>query len=207
MDAIGPRAAPAVGSEMMKKLSLFLVGMLFLGVPLMLHGTDAAASDILRFDRMAGVPDQEFPIRGVNGGGAPWVVDVATGSLSQDGELEITVRGLVLETTGVNPSTNFSGVVSCLDGLGAEVNVSTAPVPTDEAGNADIEETLELPNPCWAPVVLVVGDSSNWFAATGGGPDADAVDAGAPAEGAADENPAVEDMGAIEAPAVDDVLQ
>jgi hypothetical protein len=186
---------------MMKRLRIFLIGMLFLGIPLMLNAPGAAAGDILAFDRMAGVPEDEFAIRGINGGGAPWVVDVATGSLSEDGDLEITVRGLVLRDTGLNPSAAFTGIVSCLEGLGVETNVSTAPFPTDEAGDADIKETLILPNPCFAPMVFVVGNSGNWFAVTGGGPDADRADVDA---GLAD--PAA-DPAVIEEPVVDDALQ
>jgi len=153
------------------KRAKIMTGMLFLGILLIIYGTPALAGDILRFDMMAGVPEDEFAIRGINGGGAPWVVDLARGSLSEDGDLEISVRGLVLLRTGANPSATFSGVVSCLADGGAIVNVSTAEVPADLDGNADIKEKLLLPDPCFAPVAFVVGASGNWFAVTGGGPD------------------------------------
>jgi hypothetical protein len=153
-----------------------MTGMLLLGIVLMIYGTPAVAGDILQFDMMAGVPDDEFAIRDIGGGGAPWVVDVATGSLSEDGDLEITVRGLVLLSDGTNPSATFRGVVSCLADGGAIVNVSTAAVDTDLEGDADIREKLILPNPCFAPVVLVVGTSGNWFAVTGGGPKPEEAD-------------------------------
>jgi hypothetical protein len=153
-----------------------MTGMLLLGIVLMIYGTPAVAGDILEFDMMAGVPEDEFAIRDINGGGAPWVVDVAKGSLSEDGDLEITVRGLVLLRTGLNPSETFSGVVSCIVNGDVFANISTAPVLTGPEGDADIEEKLILPNPCFAPIVLVVGASGNWFAVTGGGPEEELVE-------------------------------
>ena len=165
----------------MKSMKMFLIGMLFLGIPLMLYGTPAVASDILEFDMMAAVPENAFTIRGIDGGGAAWVVDDADGSLSDDGELEISVRGLVLadETADPrNPRDFFRGVVSCLTAVGGEatpVNVSTADFPATDDGDADIEEVLRLPDPCFAPIVFVVGggegQTNPWFAVTGGGPE------------------------------------
>jgi hypothetical protein len=148
-----------------------LIGMLFAAIPFLWTGAIASAADILEFDTMAGVPEDEFMIRGINGGGSPWVVDVAKGSVGEDGRLQITVRGLVLATSGENPSATFRGVVSCIDGFGAEVNVHTAEVSTGLEGDADIDEMLILPKPCFAPVAFVVGASGNWFAVSGGGAD------------------------------------
>jgi hypothetical protein len=159
-----------------------MTGMLLLGIVLMIYGTPAVAGDILQFDMMAGVPDDEFAIRGINGGGAPWVVDVAKGSLSEDGDLEITVRSLVLVRNGLNPSASFSGVVSCMVNGDIFANVSTAEVLTGPEGDADIRERLSLPNPCFAPIVLVVGASGNWFAVTGGGPEPEEADVDVEAE-------------------------
>jgi len=157
----------------MKSVRTLLIGMLFLGITFMLYSAPAVAGDnILEFDTMATVPENEFAIRGIDGGGAPWVVDVAKGRLRDDGFLRIKVRGLVLSGTGLNPSDTFSGVVSCMDSTGATVNTSTAAFPAPD-GNAVIKELLLLPNPCFAPIILVVGDSGNWFAVTGGGPEAD----------------------------------
>jgi hypothetical protein len=148
-----------------------LIGMMFTVIPFLWAGANASAADILNFDTMAGVPEVGFAIRGISGGGSPWVVDVANGKVGEDGRLQITVRGLVLATSGENPSATFSGVVSCIDGFGAEVNVSTAEVSTGPEGDADIDEMLALPKPCFAPMALVVGASGNWFAVSGGGSD------------------------------------
>lgn len=114
------------------------------------------------------------PIRGINGGGVPWVLTSAGGELSPDGHLEITVRGLVLASTGSNPVAAFRGLVSCLDATAGTVNVLTDPFPattgpaTAGGGNADIEATVVLPDPCIAPLVFVTSGGGSWFASTGG---------------------------------------
>jgi hypothetical protein len=66
----------------------------------------------LEFDTMVGVP-QAFTgstnaalIRGVNGGGIPWVLDRGRGELHADGRLRVRVEGLVLASganAGINP--------------------------------------------------------------------------------------------------------
>jgi hypothetical protein len=136
---------------------------------------------ILEFDTMVGVP-QAFTgatnaIRGVPGGGIPWTLSSAKGELSTSGHLEIKVRGLVLAAganAGTNPINAFRGIVSCLDANAAIVNVQTGTFPattgaaTAGGGNADIEATLVLPDPCIAPIVFVTSGGGSWFASTGG---------------------------------------
>lgn len=53
------------------------------------------------------------PIRGLSGGGVPWVIADGKGKLRADGRLEVKVKGLVLASTGANPVTAFRAVVSC----------------------------------------------------------------------------------------------
>ena len=111
------------------------------------------------------------PIRGVAGGGAPWSIDAAKVELRSDGRLEVSVTGLVLTNTAVNPVANFRAVLSCqtIDGMGnpAVVNVSTGDFPAASTGDAIIEETLTLPSPCLAPIVFVTNPTGRWFAVTG----------------------------------------
>jgi hypothetical protein len=51
------------------------------------------------------------------------------------------------------------------------VNLATAPVPASSDGDATIKATVELPDPCVAPIVFVTSGTGpapgNWFAATG----------------------------------------
>jgi hypothetical protein len=61
--------------------------------------------------------------------------------------------------------------VSCLtiDGNGnvATSNVSTGLFPATPAGDAEIEERLQLPQTCFAPLVFVTFPTEAWFAMTG----------------------------------------
>lgn len=138
---------------------------------------------MLDFDTMAGVTAPYTggvnAIRGVPGGGLPWMLDRAQGSLRADGRLDIRVRGLVLaddpavppERRGINPVAAFRAVVSCMsiDGTGAPsvVNRGTDSFPATTAGDAYIVATVDLPAPCIAPVVFVTSPAGAWFAATG----------------------------------------
>jgi hypothetical protein len=160
----------------MKKLMAVLAGVVAVAA---IAVTAAVSSGdgrtVLKFETMAPVvppyTGTTNPIRGVNGGGLPWKLSSAEGRLRADGRLSIDVMGLVLVTTGVNPSPTFRGVVSCLssDAAGAPttVNVSTDPVPATSTGNAEIEAKVALPSPCFAPIVFVTSGGGNWFAVTG----------------------------------------
>jgi hypothetical protein len=157
------------------------------GVLLLLQSSFVAAKagpTILEWQTMVGVPQafagtsNQARIRDVPGGGIPWRLDLGKGELSQNGHLEIKVRGLVLAAganAGTNPVNAFRGLVSCLTTDAAVVNVATLetfPATTGPAsaggGNADIEADLDLPNPCIAPIVFVTNGGGSWFAATGG---------------------------------------
>jgi hypothetical protein len=160
----------------MKKLMAVLAGVVAVAV---IAVTAAVSSGdgrtVLKFETMAPVvppyTGTTNSIRGVNGGGVPWKLSSAEGRLRADGRLSIDVMGLVLVTTGVNPSPTFRGVVSCLssDAAGAPttVNVSTDPVPATSTGNAEIEARVALPSLCFAPIVFVTSGGGNWFAVTG----------------------------------------
>ncbi len=119
-------------------------------------------------------------IRGVPGGGLPWVLRSGHGSLQRDGRLHVTVRGLVLADTapvppalrGTNPVTDFRAVVSCRSiGAGDTAtvsNVDTGTYPASKDGNATINARVSVPEPCLAPIVFVTSPAGSWFAATGG---------------------------------------
>jgi len=142
----------------------------------------AAAKEftILEFNTMVGVPagltGTQSPIRNINGGGLPWTLDSAQGELKASGKLELSVQGLVLAAganAGSNPIGNFRAVVSCLSGNGSVVNIATDPFPATTGpasaggGDAKVEVTLSLPQPCIAPIIFVTSPGGNWFAVTG----------------------------------------
>ncbi|HET9597027.1 MAG TPA: hypothetical protein VFP65_15675 [Anaeromyxobacteraceae bacterium] len=134
------------------------------------EGNDAK---VLKFDTMAAVVAPFLgaagTIDGVPAGGAPWRIASGRGELRADGRIKVRVRGLVLVGTGQNPFTSFAAFVGCLGGTA----VQTAAFPTGPEGDADIEDTVALPSPCFAPVVLVgiprtpARPAGAWFASTG----------------------------------------
>ncbi len=140
----------------------------------------ARESTILEFDTMVGIPQAftgtQNPVRGVNGGGLPWMISSGRGELKANGELEIRVQGLVLAAgpnAGSNPIASFRATVSCLKSDATVENVTTAAFPattgpaTAGGGNASIEARLTLPQPCIAPIVFVTSPGGAWFATTG----------------------------------------
>ena len=63
----------------------------------------------------------------------------------------------MLVSTGQNPVQTFRGVVNCLTTEQPDmgVNLATAPVPASMDGDATIRATVDLPDPCVAPIVFV----------------------------------------------------
>ena len=117
-------------------------------------------------------------IRGVSGGGLPWEIGDASADLRADGRLLVDVEGLVLarrapvpaNLQGTNPIPQFKAIVSCLtttSGAATTANVSTAPVPASPAGDAEIDASVDLPSPCFAPVVFVTTPGGAWLAISG----------------------------------------
>ncbi len=133
---------------------------------------------ILKFRTMVGVAPPYTgtanPIRGISGGGLPWVLSDGKGMLRADGTLRVKVRGLVIPVApfnGTNPAPNFRATVSCMsvDDTGAPIiaNVQTGLFPANTLGDSDIKEKLDLPKPCIAPIIFVTSPTGSWFSATG----------------------------------------
>lgn len=148
------------------------------------RGPDASAK-VLNFQMMTPVTGPYVgtanPIRGVAGGGLPWMLKEGTGSLRHDGRLFVRVRGLVLAKMapvpaalqGTNPFTAFRALVSC-QSIGAGntatvTNISTKDFKADASGDSTIRTRVMLPSPCFAPTVFVTGPTGTdaWFAVTG----------------------------------------
>ena len=170
----------------MKKQVLFGLAILIVLGGLFLGGKSSSAgakeSNILEFDSMVGVPSTltgtqaTAAFRGINAGGLPWKVGSAFGELKASGKLEIEVKGLVFAAgpnTGSNTVTSFRATVSCVKSDGTVQNIQTSPFPATTGpasaggGNADIETTVSLPQPCFAPIVFVTSPGGAWFAVTG----------------------------------------
>lgn len=122
------------------------------------------------------------PIRGVSGGGLPWILKSGFASLSRDGRLFVRVRGLVLANDpsvpaalrGTNPFPDYRALVSCqaigTGNTATVTNVSTADFPANAKGDSTIFTKISLPQPCFAPIVFVTGPTGTdvWFAVSGG---------------------------------------
>ena len=121
------------------------------------------------------------PIRGEAGGGLPWILTSASGSLKDDGHVLVQVRGLVLARQapvpsalqGTNPFADFRVLVSCQSigsGNAATVtNISTGDFKANSAGGSTIHARVTRPRPCIAPIMFVTGPTgaNAWFAVTG----------------------------------------
>lgn len=113
-------------------------------------------------------------IRGVVGDYQAWKIGrFIRGKLLSDGQLFVTVRGLVFPNAA-NDETHFRALVSCLTESNQEIttqNIITDPFPTGPAGNANIHAHLQLPSPCVAPIVMILNgnatDGNVWFAVSG----------------------------------------
>ena len=102
--------------------------------------------------------------RGIKGGGLPWVITSGTGSVSNQGTVDVTVTGLVIPRLGNrNPVPLFKATVSCL-GPGGVVNVSTGTFPASSTGNSHIHAVIDLPHPCKQPIIFVAAPTGQWFA-------------------------------------------
>jgi hypothetical protein len=143
---------------------------------------------ILKVQVMVGLPNAytgtKVLVRGVPGGGVPWVIGSARAELSQGGSLEVEVKHLVIDPNdpvaisrglaGTNPSPVFRALVSCLTADGGMQNVLSDPFPATTgsgpgAGNAEADDLqLTLPDPCIAPILFVTSGGGAWFATTGG---------------------------------------
>ena len=117
-------------------------------------------------------------IRGVPGGGLPWVIGDASADLRADGRLHVEVEGLVLarrapvpaNLQGTNPVPQFGAIVSCLTTVGGAAttaNLATALVPASSAGDAKLDTTVDLLSPCFAPIVFVTTPGGAWLAVSG----------------------------------------
>jgi hypothetical protein len=115
-------------------------------------------------------------LAGVPSGGAPWTVANGQARLQGDSELRVNIEGLLLINTHIPGLDGTTGPVrAVLASLvcGNTVVASTNAVPLDVRGNAEIRGMVNVPNPCFAPAVLVristVGTNvaGPWIAATG----------------------------------------
>jgi len=94
-------------------------------------------------------------VAGVMSGGAPWKIAVGEAALVSSGQIAIEIRGLLISGGTAN---NTVGPVTMVDAslvCGDVVAATTKAVPLSTAGNAQIVDTIKVPNPCIAPALLI----------------------------------------------------
>ncbi|HEY7355486.1 MAG TPA: hypothetical protein VH590_03435, partial [Ktedonobacterales bacterium] len=117
-------------------------------------------------------PTVEPTIAGIAPGGQPWVLKSGHANLSKDGQLEVSVEGLLF---GPNATPPLPGTTGPLKVVGASVVCANGPVVvTSDAvtftadGNAHIHQRVSLPAQCVGPIVLIRANGNGpWLAATG----------------------------------------
>jgi hypothetical protein len=126
--------------------------------------------NLIEFNSMTPVTGAAlFPAtdRGIPGGGFPWKIASASGSVGQQGDVSVTVRGLVLVPTSGNPVSPFQAELSCLNAHGVPVNVPAGSAAADHGGNSSITAMITVPRPCLHPELFVGGSPFGtflWFA-------------------------------------------
>ena len=150
----------------------FLVGAVgalsLLGAAAIPVGADGNGDNLITFQSMTPVGHPPTTERTIKGGGAAWSITSATGSVDRQGDVSVTVKGLIVTVAGHNPIGTFQAVVSCVTPDGV-VNVETGGAPASLAGDSTINATVDLPHPCKDPVVFVGGSPAGsflWFAKT-----------------------------------------
>lgn len=171
---------------MLRSKIYLLTFLCVLATPSFAEGNPAASiynqQEILMFQTMYAVdgafltPQGETQpnIRDIPGDYQAWKINkFIKGKLYSNGKLMINVQGLVFPDAP-NDEANFRALVSCLTDESGQIvtqNVITAPFPTGREGNANIQANLKIPNPCVAPIVMILnGDPAEgnvWFAVTG----------------------------------------
>jgi hypothetical protein len=159
----------------MKNVVCLLVLSLFVSIT-WAQESEEGRTDVLEFHRMIGNSGKGNPaniIRGLTGAGAPWtILRSVQGDLDANGMLRVRVRGLVIAAPDNNPVPQFRAVLSCLDpnNPAGGITVATNPFPATtgfEAGDADIEQKITIPSPCFAPLVFITAPNGTWFVVTG----------------------------------------
>lgn len=130
---------------------------------------DDGLARVLQSERMVGVTE-EFagsPLFGLKGAERPWGIEAGKVELKENGSFHLDMQGLVRTDTGRNELDKFAAVVSCAKPDGTFSMVRTSDFPADGFGNAMHEEDLNLPKPCFAPMVFVTTPDGRWIAAAG----------------------------------------
>jgi hypothetical protein len=127
---------------------------------------------------LAACPSNKTAIGDVGSCGKIWKLKSGKAHLTKDGNLKVTVKGLVLNDVTVGEFNGtpdgvdaVAAAVICHGPSGAAVAAQTEPVPLGKNGDAKVEAKVSLPGGCIGPVVVLreryEGKIGGWLAATG----------------------------------------
>jgi hypothetical protein len=124
--------------------------------------------------KLAACPATNTAIGDVPSCGKAWKLASGEAELERDGDLEVEVKGLVLDDASTGDA---NGTPDGVDGVAAavlcadKVVAQTSVVPLSKAGNAKVEAKVSVPSDCANPVIVLreryEGKIGGWLAATG----------------------------------------
>ena len=113
------------------------------------------------------------PIGDVPSCGKIWKLGSGTAELKKDGNLNVSVKGLVLNDESVG---KYNGTPDGVDGVaaavicGGKVAAQTDVVPLSQAGDATVSAKVTVPESCTTPIIALreryQGNIGGWLAAT-----------------------------------------
>jgi hypothetical protein len=112
--------------------------------------------------------DPQF--HGVAAGGAPWALRDGSVRLQANGELDVSVHGLVLTATGTpGPVTSIAASLLCGADAQTGAAATTATAPLSVKGDASFRASITVPATCLAPIVVINpnGNTAAYIAAAG----------------------------------------
>jgi hypothetical protein len=151
--------------------SAFAAALLLAG----LAGAPAHANETLyTADLLGNVANQV--IAGFPSSTATWTIKKGRVTLAGFGKshaiLILKAKGLIIPALGFNPSPDVLARVVCHDAQGKPFEgARTKTAPLDREGDGTLVDVVQLPDQCFAPIILVTGSQDpagnrpgNWFA-------------------------------------------
>jgi hypothetical protein len=141
-----------------KTTSAALIAAAALAVTVLTSGPASASGHTILRDGFEGnipltEPNPTAVIGGVSPAGAPWVLDDSSRvRVREDGRISVSLRGLVLTRTGVNPVGMVAASLVCGDMVVDSTDPFALSMPK---GNGRISTRIDVPGDCDDPVVLI----------------------------------------------------
>ena len=124
----------------------------FSAAPAFADGSGSRSDSVLDAQLVGSMPAPVSPmIAGINPGIVPWVNGPSWVQVTEDGQIMVDIRGLVVPGRGVNPIDSVVATLVC-DQM---VAGSTASFGLSVDGNGSTSGMISVPRHCDDPVVLI----------------------------------------------------